>query len=115
MNNMDEGPKPIILTQEMRSSKEVKIETSKDPGRDNSVLGLALVIGSAFMFSTLDEFCCMLGLLSFVGGLVLIFNGLMKTKNWRKENDTQERTITQIIFIIIFILFDFLLLWFLLD
>ena len=113
---MDEGPKPIILTQEMRSSsKEVKIETSKDPGRDNVVLGLVLVIGSAFMFSTLDEFCCMLGFLSLVGGLVLIFNGLTKTKNWRKENDTQEWTITQIIFIILFILFDFLLLWFLLN
>ena len=49
---MEEGPKPIILTENPKIPIQIEEKTSGDPGKDSIVIGFVLIICSIIMFST---------------------------------------------------------------
>ena len=102
---MEEGPKPIILTENPKIPIQIEEKTSGDPGKDSIVIGFVLIICSIIMFSTLDEFCCLMGLLALVGGIAYLGSGFQKTRNWRKENDNKKWTIGEILVLILLSVF----------
>ena len=102
---MEEGPKPIILTENPKIPIQIEEKTSGDPGKDSIVIGFVLIICSIIMFSTLDEFCCLMGLLALVGGFAFLGSGFQKTRNWRKENDNKKWTIGEILVLILLSVF----------
>ena len=102
---MEEGPKPIILTENPKIPIQIEEKTSGDPGKDSIVIGFVLIICSIISFSTLDEFCCLMGLLALVGGLAFLGSGFQKTRNWRKENDNKKWTIGEILVLILLSVF----------
>ena len=57
------------------------------------------------MFSTLDEFCCLMGLLALVGGFAFLGTGFQKTRNWRKENDNKKWTIGEFLVVVVLTVF----------
>tara|TARA_B100001564_G_C20649927_1_gene676322 strand:+ start:1292 stop:1645 length:354 start_codon:yes stop_codon:yes gene_type:complete len=102
---MEEGPKPIILTENPKIPIQIEEKTSGDPGKDSIVIGFVLIICSIIMFSTFDEFCCLMGLLALVGGFAFLGSGFQKTRNWRKENDNKKWTIGEILVFILLSVF----------
>ena len=98
---MEEGPKPIILTENPKIPIQIEEKTSGDPGKDSIVIGFGLIFCSIIMFSTLDEFCCLMGLLVLVGGFAFLGTGFQKTRNWRKENDNKKWTIGEILVVVV--------------
>ena len=102
---MEEGPKPIILTENPKIPIQIEEKTSGDPGKDSIVIGFVLIICSIIMFSTLDEFCCLMGLLALVSGFAFLGSGFQKTHNWRKENDNKKWTIGEILVLILLSVF----------
>ena len=102
---MEEGPKPIILTENPKIPIEIEQKTSGDPGKDSILIGFVLIICSIIMFSTLDEFCCLMGLLALVGGFAFLGSGFQKTRNWRKESDNKKWTIGEILVLILLSVF----------
>ena len=102
---MEEGPKPIILTENPKIPIQIEEKTSGDPGKDSIVIGFVLIICSIIMFSTFDEFCCLMGLLALVGGFAFLGSGFQKTHNWRKENDNKKWTIGEILVLILLSVF----------
>ena len=102
---MEEGPKPIILTENPKIPIQIEEKTSGDPGKDSIVIGFVLIFCSIIMFSTLDEFCCLMGLLVLVGGFAFLGSGFNKTRNWRKENDNKKSTIGEILVLILLSVF----------
>ena len=102
---MEEGPKPIILTENPKIPIQIEEKTSGDPGKDSIFIGFVLIFCSIIMFSTLDEFCCLMGLLALVGGFAFLGSGFQKTRNWRKENDNKKWTIGEILVLILLSVF----------
>ena len=102
---MEEGPKPIILTENPKIPIQIEEKTSGDPGKDSIVIGFVLIICSIIMFSTLDEFCCLMGLLALVGGFAFLGTGFQKTRNWRKENDNKKWTIGEFLVVVVLTVF----------
>ena len=102
---MEEGPKPIILTENPKIPIQIEEKTSGDPGKNPIFIGFVLIFCSIIMFSTLDEFCCLMGLLALVGGFAFLGTGFQKTHNWRKENDNKKWTIGEILVLILLSVF----------
>jgi polyferredoxin len=102
---MEEGPKPIILTENPKIPIQIEEKTSGDPGKNSIFIGFVLIFCSIIMFSTLDEFCCLMGLLALVGGFAFLGSGFQKTHNWRKENDNKKWTIGEILVLILLSVF----------
>ena len=102
---MEGGPKPIILTENPKIPIEIEQKTSGDPGKDSIFIGFVLIICSIIMFSTLDEFCCLMGLLALVGGFAFLGTGFQKTRNWRKENDNKKWTIGEFLVVVVLTVF----------
>ena len=102
---MEEGPKPIILTENPKIPIQIEEKTSGDPGKDSIFIGFVLIICSIIMFSTFDEICCLMGLLALVGGFAFLGSGFQKTRNWRKENDNKKWTIGEILVLILLSVF----------
>ena len=102
---MEEGPKPIILTENPKIPIQIEEKTSGDPGKDSIFIGFVLIFCSIIMFSTFDEICCLMGLLALVGGFAFLGTGFQKTRNWRKENDNKKWTIGEILVLILLSVF----------
>lgn len=102
---MEEGPKPIILTENPKIPIQIEEKTSGDPGKDSIVIGFVLIFCSIIMFSTFNEICCLMGLLALVGGFAFLGSGFQKTRNWRKENDNKKWTIGEILVLILLSVF----------
>ncbi|MFL2976399.1 MAG: hypothetical protein ACJZ49_02490 [Candidatus Thalassarchaeaceae archaeon] len=97
---MEEGPKPIILTENPKIPIQIEEKTSGDPGNNHFVIGFVLICCSIPMFLALDSFCCLMGFLSLVSGFGFLFYANINTYNWRKENDIKKWTTGEIISVI---------------
>ena len=106
---MGEKPEPIILTDSPKIPIQVEEENS-NPGKDSMILGFVLLFSSILMFSTLDEFCCLMGLLALIGGFVFLVSGANKTYQWRKENDIKRWTIGETLVVVVVVLFGLMIL-----
>ena len=110
---MEEGPKPVILTEnpkipiqiEEKIPIHIEEKPSGDPGKDSIFIGFVLIFCSIIMFSTFDEICCLMGLLALVGGFAFLGTGFQKTRNWRKENDNKKWTIGEILVVVVLTVF----------
>ncbi len=107
---MEERPEPIILTDSPKIPIQVEEEENSNPGKDSMILGFVLLFSSILMFSTLDEFCCLMGFLALIGGFVYLLSGSSKTYQWRKENDIKKWTIGEILVVVVFVLFGLMVL-----
>ena len=94
---MVEQPAPIILTDNSTPALQIIDNVVVDPGRDRLVVGNILISCSILMFWTLDEFCCLVGLLCLLGGFISIISGLSRTYTWKKENDITKWTTSEIV------------------
>ena len=103
---MEERPEPIILTDSPKIPIQVQEEEeNSNPGKDSLIIGFVLLFSSILMFSTFDEFCCLMGLLALVSGFVFLASGVNKTRKWRKENDIKNWTIGEILVIVLLSVF----------
>ena len=103
---MEERPEPIILTDSPKIPIQVQEEEeNSNPGTDSLVFGFIFLVSSILMFSTLDEFCCLMGLLALISGFVFLASGVNKTRKWRKENDIKNWTIGEILVIVLLSVF----------
>ena len=98
---MVEQPEPIILTEKSTPALQIIENVVVNPGKDLSLLGCVLIFCSIPMFWALDEFCCLMGLLSLLGGFIFIIIGLNRTYNWRKENDITKWTTSEIVSLVL--------------
>ena len=102
---MEEEPKVIILTDAPVIPVQIEEKTSGNPGRVSLVIGFVLFFSSIFMFSTLNEFCCLIGVLALVIGVVFLGIGFQETRNWRKDNDNKKWTIGELLVILLLSVF----------
>ena len=98
---MEEEPEPIILTESPKIPIQVGEGKNSDPGKDSLILGSVLMFSSIMMFSTFDEFCCLMGLLALISGFVFLVSGLNKTRKWRMENNIKKWTIGEILTVVL--------------
>ena len=102
---MEEEPKAIILTEAPIIPIQTEEKTNGNPGKASFVIGFVLIFSSIFMFSTLNEFCCLIGVLALVIGVVFLGIGFQETRNWRKENDNKKWTMGEILVIVLLSVF----------
>ena len=102
---MKEEPKAIILTEAPIIPIQTEEKANGNPGKTSFVIGFVLIFSSIFMFSTLNEFCCLIGVLALVIGVVFLGIGFQETRNWRKENDNKKWTIGEILVIVLLSVF----------
>ena len=102
---MEEEPKAIILTEAPIIPIQTEEKTNGNPGKASFVIGFVLIFSSIFMFFTLNEFCCLIGVLAFVIGVVFLGIGFQETRNWRKENDNKKWTMGEILVIVLLSVF----------
>ncbi|MBA46222.1 MAG: hypothetical protein CMB31_06515 [Euryarchaeota archaeon] len=107
---MGEKPEPIILTDSPKIPIQVEEKENSNPGKDSLVFGFIFLVSSIIMFSTLDEFCCLMGLLALISGCVFLVSGVDKTRKWRKENDIKKWTIGEILVAVLLCFFGLLIL-----
>jgi len=102
---MEEEPKAIILTEAPIIPIQTEEKTNGNPGKASFVIGFVLIFSSIFMFFTFNEFCCLVGVLALVIGVVFLGIGFQETRNWRKENDNKKWTIGEILVIVLLSVF----------
>lgn len=102
---MKEEPKAIILTEAPIIPIQTEEKANGNPGRASLVIGFVLIFTSIFMFSTLNEFCCLIGVLALVIGVVFLGIGFQETRNWRKDNDNKKWTIGELLVILLLSVF----------
>ena len=98
---MNDEPAPIILTDVQNPTLEIKGDNDSDPGNNHFVIGFVLIGFAILCVWTLEEFCCLMGFFSLVGGFISIISGLSRTYNWRKENDITKWTTSEIVSVVL--------------
>ena len=81
---MVEQPAPIILTDVQNPTLEIEGDNDAGPENNHFVIGFVLIGFAILCVWTLEEFCCLMGIFSLVGGFISIISGLSRTYNWRK-------------------------------
>ena len=94
---MSDEPEPVILTGVQDATLEISEDNDSNPGNNDFVIGFVLIVCSIPMFLALDEFCCLMGLLSLVSGCGFVFSANIKTYNWRKEKGIKRWTVGEVI------------------
>ena len=102
---MEQEPNAIILTEAPIIPIQTEEKTNGNPGKASFVIGFVLIFSSIFMFFTLNEFCCLIGVLALVIGVVFLGIGFQETRNWRKENDNKKWTMGEILMIVLLSVF----------
>ena len=103
MNDMDEEPKPIILTRDSQTvSEEKNLNVALDPGGGSLALSLLFIFVGVAGIAALNELCCLVGLLCLGGGVVLFFRSISKTRVWKKEKDKSMTFVESMMIAILF-------------
>ena len=98
---MVEQPAPIILTDVQNPTLEIEGGNDAGPENNHFVIGFVLIGFAILCVWTLEEFCCLMGIFSLVGGFISIISGLNRTYNWRKENDITKWTTSEIVSLVL--------------
>jgi hypothetical protein len=98
---MVEQPAPIILTDVQNPTLEIEGDNDAGPENNHFVIGFVLIGFAILCVWTLEEFCCLMGIFSLVGGFISIISGLSRTYNWRKENDITKWTTSEIVSLVL--------------
>ena len=103
MNDMDEEPKPIILTRDSQTvSEEKNLNVALDPGGGSLALSLLFIFVGVAGIAALNELCWLVGLLCLGGGVVLFFRSISKTRVWKKEEDKSITFVESMMIAILF-------------